>query len=107
MGARSLRRDSADEVVIALCKDYARRESVIKEGNLSRRTLCELRYYNYTIFNAASEIVGERDAREFISDIGGSVGYAVSNLEYFSEAYYKSKKIEVKRNIARRLHLID
>lgn len=107
MGARTLRRDCADEVVVALCKDYGRRATAIKEGKLSRRTLCELRYYNYTIFNAASEIVGERDAMEFISDIGGAVGYAASRLEYFSEAYYKRKKIEVKRCIAKRLHLID
>ena len=101
------KKDTVAELVVAFCKDFARREEAIAQGNLSHRTIVELKYYNYKILEAAREIVGERDAPVFISDIGNSVGYASSSLDYFSEAYYKTKKIEVRNNIAKRLHLTD
>ena len=101
------KRDTADELVVAFCRDFERRREAIKEGKLSHRTIVELKYYNYKILTAAREIVGERDAPSFISDIGNSVGYASSSLEYFSEAYYKMKKSEVKASIARALHITD
>lgn len=105
MGRKS--RDTAILIVEALCADYKRQRELITSGKLEHRTAVELRYYSFKIFDAVAEIVGERDAETMIREVGENIGYAKSDLFYFSEALYKTRKLEVKYNIARRLHLID
>lgn len=95
-----------DAVVIALCADFSRRAEAIALGNLPYNVIMEYRFLNYRIMNAAVEIAGSRDAKLFIKDIGGNIGYADSELWILSERAYKRRKKEVKDNIARRLSLI-
>ena len=47
------KKDTSAELVVAFCKDFARREEAIAQGNLSHRTIVELKYYNYKILEAA------------------------------------------------------
>lgn len=96
-----------DTLVIALCLDYGRREEAILAKSVSRRTDTEFRYYNFKIFDAAAEIVGERFATIYINDIGRRVGYAKTELNCVSEVTYKGYKRMIKDNIAKKLHLCD
>ncbi|MBQ8720436.1 MAG: hypothetical protein IJY65_05325 [Clostridia bacterium] len=96
-----------ETLVVALCLDYERREEAMRVGSVSHRTDMEYRYLNFKIYDAAAEIVGERDACLFINEIGRKVGYAQSEIGAMSEAAYKIRKREVKVNIAKKLHLID
>ncbi len=105
MGRKS--KDTAMLVVEALCADYKRQRELISSGGLEHRTAVELRYYSFKIFDAVAEIVGERDAETMIREVGENIGYAKSDMIYISETLYKTRKTEVKYNIARRLHLID
>lgn len=98
-------RDSRDYLVCALCADYKRRESIILCRNAPRRVDNELRYFNFKIFDAVSEVVGEARAEAFIEEIGRRVGYAKSRVDDFSESVYKNYKLLVKENIAKRLYL--
>lgn len=93
--------------MIALCLDYRRRQEAIEKREVSRRTDTEYRYYNFKIFDAAAEIVGERFAARYIDEIGRRVGYAKTDIDCVSEVTYKSYKRRIKDNIARRLHLCD
>lgn len=97
---------SLDRLVIALCLDYARRQKIIEERSAAKRTDTEFRYYNFLIFDAAAEIVGERDAEKYITEIGRNIGYAKSTATYTAESVYKGYKQYVKENIAKKLHLI-
>jgi len=97
---------SVDLVVEALCRDYDRRVAAIKQKRLSRRTEVELKYINFKMLEAAREIVGDL-AEIYIIEIGKRRGYAKSKIECESETSYKNKKQEVKRNIAKKLHLCD
>jgi hypothetical protein len=97
--------DTLDFLVRALCADYKRREEIIIKREAERRIDNELRYLNFKIFDAAAEVVGERRADIFISEIGASVGYANSDVDCMSEGMYKSYKRHVKNNIAKRLYL--
>lgn len=99
-------RDTKEELVRALCADYARRERIIREGSGTPREKCELRYYNYKIYEAVAEIAGDRRAPAFISEIGEAVGYARSELEDMSESTYKRYKALMRENIARHLFLM-
>ncbi len=96
-----------DDVIISLCRDYDRREDVIRRAVCSERTAIEYRYLNYRIREAAIEIAGERLALPFIEDIGKKIGYARTDMAGFSEADYKCSKRLVKLGIARSLHLFD
>ena len=98
---------SVDTLVVALCLDYPRRQRAIEEGSVSHRTENEFRYYNFKIFEAAAEVVGEDIAPTFIEEIACRRGYAYSAVENMCESTYKIKKQLVKDNIAKRLHLID
>lgn len=98
---------SVDTLVVALCLDYPRRQRAIEEGSVSHRTENEFRYYNFKIFLAVAEIVGEDRAPAFIEEIGARRGYAYSAVENMCESTYKIKKRLAKINIAKRLHLID
>jgi hypothetical protein len=98
--------DTLDVLVKALCRDYQRREGIIRSAVAERRVDNELRYLNYKIFTAVSEIVGEAHAPIYIEEIGNSVGYAKSKLYSYSEGLYKHYKWLVKKNIARHLHLM-
>ena len=65
----------------------------------------EYRYLNFKIFNAARQMLCERDALIMIEEIGGEVGYARSRLEYVSEKTYKEYKRRIKDLIAVALQL--
>lgn len=99
--------DTLDSIIVALCRDYLRRNEVLKTGDCSVRTAMEYKYINAIIYDAACEVVGVRDAVTYISEIGDRIGYASSQIDYVSESTYKQQKKEVKLNIARRLHLVD
>lgn len=96
-----------DTLVIALCLDYARRQRAIEEKSVAKRTDTEFRYYNFKIFDAVAEIVGERFAPRYIYEIGARIGYAKSSVDCVSESTYKDYKRMIKDNIARKLHLRD
>lgn len=98
---------SLDTLIIALCLDYGRRQRAIEEHSVTKRTDTEFRYYNFKIFDAAAEIVGERFAVRYIEEIGERVGYAKSSLDCVSEITYKNYKRMIKDNIAKKLHLCD
>lgn len=97
--------DSLDNLVVALCADYERREKIIIGRMAERRVDNELRYINFKMFDAAAEIVGESRAATFIREIGRGIGYANSAEPYISEGTYKNWKSSVKENIAKRLYL--
>lgn len=92
-----------EKMVIAICADYQRRAKVIKEGGASYRVLMEYKFLNYRVLDATAEIVGLPNAQSFIHDIGAQIGYGRTSLYHMSEVTYKSRKEEVKINIARRL----
>lgn len=96
-----------DTLVIALCLDYGRRQRAILERTATKRTDTEYRYYNFKIFDAAAEIVGERFAERYIEEIGARVGYAKSAVDCVSEITYKDYKRRIKDNVAKKLHLCD
>lgn len=98
---------SLDVLVRALCLDYSRRELAIANRSVSHRTDTEFRYYNFKIFDAAAEVVGEADAEIYIKEIGEKVGYAKSDVFLISEVTYKQRKRCVMDNIAKKLHLCD
>ncbi len=95
-----------DKLIRLLCADYPRRDRVISERAAPYNVIMEYRFLNYRILNAATEIAGSRDARDFISDIGSNRGYSSSELWILPERIYKERKGAVKHNIARRLSLI-
>ena len=111
MGFRNLRslgyRDTLDLIVIAFCKDYMHRKEAIADGKTSKRTRMEYEYINFRILLAACEVAGESQARKYIDEIGGRIGYAYSDVDEVCESTYKMTKKEVKINIARKLHMID
>ncbi|MBR2324614.1 MAG: hypothetical protein IKA53_01070 [Clostridia bacterium] len=99
--------ESADRLATALCADYFRRESAIKEGDAPLRVRMEYEYLNRRIFTAARELCdGEEDALGYIEEIGAKRGYAKSRFTV-SEKTYKVKKREVMLNILRRLYLLE
>ncbi len=94
-----------DTLVYALCDDYARRERIIKEGTAARRTLLEMEYLNFKIYEAAAEIAGEELAGLYINEIGSKTGYAKSKDDTLSEVTYKLRKKMIKENISKSLYL--
>ena len=105
--ARGNVENSLDALVRALCFDYSRRERAISERSVSHRTDTEFRYYNFKIFDAAAEVVGEAYAEIYIKEIGDRCGYAKSEIYPISEVTYKQRKRYVMDNIAKKLHLCD
>ena len=99
--------DTLDSVIVSLCRDYERRDHVVKEGGCSERTAMEYRYLNYRILEGVKEIVGETYAPIFIEEIGRRTGFAYTDVGYLSESAYKTAKQDVKLSIARKLHLFD
>ena len=98
--------EGINEIIRALCADYTRRAMVMKQGSAPYNVIMEYRFLNYRILNATVEIAGTRDAKGFIKDIGEEIGYSATDLWLLSESEYKSRKIRIKHNIARRLSLI-
>ena len=94
-----------NSVIVALCADYQRRSIAIEERNLPFNVIMEYRFLNYRMINAAMEVAGDRDALSFITEIGKKTGHSNSST-YICEALYKSRKKEVKANIARKLSLL-
>ena len=107
MSDEKLMPKSLREVVCALCADYPRRRAAIESHSVTPRTENEYKYYNYKIYDAVAEVVGEYYAERFIDDIGARVGYAKTELYFFSESAYKYKKSNATRSIALSLHLMD
>ena len=101
-----MRRESLDELISALCLDYPRRKALIEGGGCERRVDTELRYYNFKLFDAVAEIVGEELAEVFIFEIGAHIGYAGSSVDTMCERTYKTYKQRAKENIAKRLYLV-
>ena len=101
------REGTVDGLVVALCADYERRRQALSSREIAFRTAAELRYLNFKIRDAASEIVGEGDADIYIREIGERIGYAYSALENICERTYKTRKRAVTTNIAKKLHLTD
>ena len=96
-----------DLLITALCLDYLRRQRALELGTVSRRIDTEFRYYNFKIFDATSEVVGEKLAEIYIEEIGKRTGYAQSKIDCASETAYKEYKRRIKENIAKKLHLCD
>ncbi len=99
--------ESLDVLVVALCLDYSRRQQAIEGRCVTKRVDTEFRYYNFKIFDATAEIVGDALAESYIEEIGKKIGYAKSSLYEVSEATYKKYKKLIKENIAKKLHLTD
>ncbi len=97
--------NSLFRLIVALCDDYERRCALINSRLLPRRIDMELRYLNFKIYDATSEVVGESEAEKFINEIGKRIGYAKTNILDLSEAIYKKYKREVVENIARKMYL--
>ena len=98
--------EELEQILIALCADYTRREEIIRRKDAPYNVIMEYRFLNYRIMNATIEIAGSRDAIYFIKDIGGNIGYSESDLWVLSEVVYKERKREVKLNILKRLSLM-
>ena len=96
-----------DALVVAVCADYERRESLLRSEVLSLRTRAELRYLNYIISTATAEIAEPCYVNLFIDEIGSRTGFAHSAIEGMGEEAYKIRKMEIKRNIAKKLHFCD
>ncbi len=99
--------EGVDAIVVALCSDYERRRRAIEEHTVNNRTDAEYKYYNFKIFDAVAEVIGERYVNVFINEIGKKIGYAKSEINFMSEVTYKKYKYLIKENIAKKLHLID
>lgn len=99
--------ESLDRVMEGLCLDYERREGAINNYCCTGRTSVEYKYYNYKMYEGAAEIVGFLYAKTMIHEIGHRIGYAKTAIDCMSESTYKQKKLEVKINMARKLHLLD
>ena len=97
---------SLDKLVFALCLDFDRRERAIADGSVSHRTEMEYRYINYRMLSAAEEICGD-SARIYIDEVASRTGYAGSEIANAAEVTYKLRKLAMKQNIARSLHLLD
>ena len=97
---------SLEDIVVAMCADFERRDLAIKEKALPKRVLMEYKFLNLKILEATMEIVGTRNARIFINEIGARRGYAKSDVDEMSEPTYKRKKAEAKLNIAKKLSLL-
>lgn len=95
-----------ENVIIALCADYFRRAEIIEKRSAEFNVIMEYRFLNYRMINAAIEVAGPRDAISFIKDIGLENGYATTDVSLLSERAYKTRKTEVRNNIARRLSLM-
>ncbi len=106
MGAGIIITSSLDELIRAHCADYERRELLIIEKCMPRRVDMELRYLNYKIYEATSQIVGEDNAGIFIDEIGRRIGYANTLIDDMPERIYKELKKRVRDNIARGLYLV-
>ena len=99
--------DSLDLLVISLCLDYSRRQKAIEARSATKRVDTEFRYFNFKMFDAAAEIVGDSRAEAYIEEIGRKIGYAKSEMYEVSEVTYKNYKRMIKENIAKKLHLCD
>jgi len=100
------KRNSVEEIVIALCLDYKRRKEELILRRLPRRVLMEYAYLNSKILTAAGEITGGAMAEAFIEDIGLARGYVKSEIVSVSESVYKKYKKAIKAAIAKKLNLI-
>ena len=96
-----------DLLIIALCRDYERREEAILKRSCGPRVYMEYQYLNYRISEAARETAGIECGLTYINEVGKKIGYAGSKISCISESTYKREKLEVKLAIARKLALLD
>lgn len=106
MGKEILLEQGVDTIVVALCADFDRRVEALHAGSVGHKVEMEYKYLNYKMLDAAGEIVGVESAIPYIREIGARIGYAKCHSSE-SERTYKTKKREVKYNIAKRLNLCD
>ena len=99
--------ESLDKVIVALLGDYRRRQDAILKRSFSHRTEMEYRYIDYRIEEGALEICPMNCVERFIDEIATRRGFANSDIDCMSEVTYKRQKLEIKFNVARKLHLID
>ena len=100
------RRDTEGLMVEALCADYDRRERLIDDVSAPLRTRIECRYINTRLYEAVRACCADREeARLFLREIGRRQGYAYYDTP-LSEAAYKEKKCEIRRQILCGLHLV-
>ena len=96
-----------DTLLAGLCMDFFRREEALRAGTASFRVRMEYEYLNVRIFEAACEECHDgEEARLYIEEIGEKIGYASSRAAC-SETTYKQKKQRIRRNILKKLHLLD
>ena len=96
-----------DAILVGLCLDFSRREETLREGRGNYRMRMEYEYLNSRILEAAREECRDAaEARLYIEEIGTKTGYAGSRAEC-SETTYKQRKQRIRRNILKKLHLID
>ena len=98
--------ETLDCLIVAICRDFCTRSRALSEKMYKRRTLMEYEYLNRRLIDATSEIVGT-DYEIYINEIGNRIGYAYSQIDGISETEYKTRKKQVKVNIAKKLHLMD
>ena len=96
-----------DELIVAVCADYERRDIAVSSGEAVGRSAMEYKYLNYRIYEGALEVVGDKYARLYINEIGRKVGFAKSAHSAVTERVYKEQKQEVKYSIAKKLHLVE
>ena len=89
--------DTVEQIVVAMCRDYKRRAVGIVTPETSARTKVEYRYLNYKIADAVAELVERRNVPIFIDASSAVVG--------MSESVYKRTKVQIKYNIAKKLHI--
>lgn len=99
--------ETLDRVIVALLGDYKRRQDAILNRSYSQRTQMEYRYIDYRIEEGALEICPMNCVESFIDEIASRRGFANSSIDCMSETTYKRQKLEIKFNVARKLHLID
>lgn len=96
-----------DTLLTGLCLDYPRREEILRSGEGNFRVRMEYAYLNARVFEAArEECRDDEEARLYLEEIGGRIGYANSRADC-SETTYKKKKQRIRQNILRRMHLVD
>ena len=106
MSHKALMDKSLDGLIVALCADFERRRISLDEKSLPTKVLMEYKFLNLHILEGVIEIVGVKDARLFINEIGARRGYAKTEIDGMSESIYKQKKAKAKINIAIKLSLI-
>lgn len=93
-------------VVVALCGDYQRRESILRRGSAPPDVLAQYESLNRKIEDAVAEVCEEGIRRQILLDIGSRRGARRSPLYFLSEGTYKRRKRASQYRIAKALKLV-